>query len=71
MNTSKSYYYQEGEKREMLLGVFTRFCRFSRGAFGRKSPISTGRNGRLTPGKLLNLIRHIGNKIRQFSISLL
>ena len=24
--------------------VFARFCRFSKGAFYRKSPISTGRN---------------------------
>ena len=34
--------------------------------FCRKSPISTGRNGRLKPGKLL-----IGHKIKQFSKSLL
>ena len=32
------------------------FCRFSKEAFCRKSPISTGRNDRLKPGKLLKLI---------------
>ena len=48
-----------------MLGVFTRFCRFSKGAFCRKSPILTGRNGRLKPRKLLNLILHIEDKIRQ------
>ena len=42
--------------REILLGVSTRFCRFSKGAFCRKSHISTGRNDRLKPAKLLNLI---------------
>ena len=40
----------------ILLAVFARFCRFSKGALCRKSPISTGRNDRLKPGKLLNLI---------------
>ena len=39
-----------------LVAVFARFCRFSKGAFCRKFPISTGRNGRLKPGELLNLI---------------
>ena len=39
-----------------LLAVFARFCRFSKGAFFRKSPISTGMNDPLKPGKLLNLI---------------
>ena len=43
---------------------------FLKGAFGRKSPISTERNGQIMPGKLLNLIRYIGDEIRQFSISL-
>ena len=52
--------------REVLLGVFNRFCRFPKGAFCRKSPISTGKNGRLKPGKLLKLIGHIGDKKRQF-----
>ena len=56
---------------EIVLSVFTRFCRFSKRAFCRKSPISTGRNGQLKPGKLLDLIWHIWNKMRQFSISLL
>ena len=41
---------------EILLADFTRFCRFSKGALCRESPISTGMNGRLKPGKLLNLI---------------
>ena len=56
MNTFKSHYCQEGEQRKLLLAVFARFCRFSKGAFYGKSPTSTGRNGRLKPGKLLDLI---------------
>ena len=56
MNTFKSHYCQEGEQREILLAVFARFCRFSKGAFYRKSQISTGRNGRLKQGKSLDLI---------------
>ena len=71
MNTFQSNYCQGGEQREILIAVFAYFCRFSKGAFYRKSPISTGRNGRLKPGKLLDLIWHIKDKIRQFSISLL
>ena len=65
MNTSKCHYCYEGEQREILLGVFTHFCRFSRGAFLGKSPISTGRNGRSKLGNLLNLISNIGDKIKQ------
>ena len=65
MNTFKCHYCQEGEQRESLLVVFAGFCRFSKGVFGRRSHISTGRQGRLKPGKLLNLIEHIGNKTRQ------
>ena len=34
-------------------------------------PFRTGRNDRLKPGKLLNLIGHIRNETRQFSMSLL
>ena len=71
MNTSTSHYCWEGEQRDILLDVFTRFCRFSKGAFCRKSHISTGMNGGLKPGKLRNLIWHIGDRTRQFSISLL
>ena len=56
MSTSKSLYCQEGEQRQILVAVFVPFCRFSKGAFCRKSPISTGKNDRLKPGKLLNLI---------------
>ena len=56
MYTFKSHYRQEGEQREILLAVFARFCRFAKRAFFRKSPISTGRNGRLKPAKLLDLI---------------
>ena len=56
MSTSKSHYSQEGEQREILLAVFALFCVPSKGAFCRKSPISTGKNDRLKPGKLLNLI---------------
>ena len=66
MNTSKIHYCLEGEQREILLGVFTRFCRFSKGAFGRKSSISTGRNGRLKLGKLLNLDLSATNKTFQY-----
>ena len=71
MYTFKSHYCQEGEQREILLAVIARFCRFSKGAFCRKSPISTGRNDRLKLGKLLNLTEQIGDRIRQFSISFL
>ena len=39
-----------GGQREIWLGVFSRFCRFSKGAFGVKSPIFTGRNDRLKSG---------------------
>ena len=46
----------EGKQREILLGVFTRFCRFPKRAFSRKSPFSTRRNDRLKPGRLLNVI---------------
>ena len=53
---------------EYLLAGFPRFCRFSREAFCRKSLISMGRNDLLKPGKLGNLIRHIGKKTRQFSV---
>ena len=56
MNTCKSHHCQEGEQRKILLAVFARFCMFSKGAFYRKSPIAMGRNGRLKPGKVLNLI---------------
>ena len=44
--------------------VLTRFCLFSKGTFCIKSPISRGKNDRLTLGKLLNLIGHIANKKR-------
>ena len=56
MSAFKSHYCWEGEQREILLAVFARFCRFSKGAFCRKPPILTGMNGRLKLGKLLNLI---------------
>ena len=69
-NTSNSHYCSEGEQREILLAVYARFCRFSKGAFCRKFPISTRRNDRLKSGKLLNLIWHIEDKIRQLSTSL-
>ena len=54
---------------EILLGVLARFCKFSKGAFCRISPISTGRNDRSKPGELLNLIGRTGNKTGHFSIS--
>ena len=56
MSTFKSHYCWEGEQREFLLAVFACFCRFSKGVFCKNSPISMGRNGRIKPGKLLNLI---------------
>ena len=56
MNTSKSHYRYEGELREILLGVFTRFAGFQKKAVCRKSPISAERNDRLNLGKSLNLI---------------
>ena len=31
MSTSKGHYLQEGEQREILLAVFARFCRLSKG----------------------------------------
>ena len=65
MKTCKCYHGWEEEQREILLGVLTRFYRFSKGVFFRISAISTGRNGRLRPGKLLILSGHIGNKTRQ------
>ena len=38
---------------------------FERGVL-QTSPILTGRNGRLKPGKLLNLVKHIGNEKDNF-----
>ena len=61
MNTSNCHYCYEGEQREILLGVFTRFYRFLKGAFWRKYPISKRRSDRLKPGKLLNLIGRTEN----------
>ena len=40
---------------EILLITLTRFCRFLKGAFRRKSPLSKGRSDRLKPGKSKNL----------------
>ena len=48
--------------------VFDNFFRLSKGAFCRKSLISTGRKRRLVRSRLLNLIGHIGIEARQFSI---
>ena len=56
LNISRSHYCLEGEQREILLGVFTHFCRSSKRALCRNCPISLGRNGRLEQGKLQNLI---------------
>ena len=66
MNACKCHYCKEGEKGDILVVVFFRFCRFWKRAFSLESPISTGRNGRLRPGKLLNLTALIGSKTRQF-----
>ena len=35
------------EHREILLVVFTRFCKFSKEISAERSPITTGKNGRL------------------------
>ena len=70
MSTRKIQYCKEGEQREILLAVFARFCRLSKGAFCRKSPISTGSYDRLKPGKLLNLTGYVSDKTGQFSKSL-
>ena len=57
-------------KRVTELVLFTRFCRFLGGTYCRKFPISTGRNGRLKPGKSLNITKHIGNRTTHFSTDL-
>ena len=44
------------------------FAGFRKGLSAIKSPISMGRNGQLKRGKLLSLIWHIRDKIRQFSM---
>ena len=66
MNTCKSHYCQEGEQREICLAFSLVFCRFSKGAFCRKSPISMGKKDRLKPGKLLNLFYVSGIKEDSF-----
>lgn len=70
MNTSELHYWYEGKQSKILCIPFIPFCRFSKGAFCRNSLISRGKNDRLKLSELLNLIWHIGNKIRQVSISL-
>ena len=69
MNKYKYHHCQEGENREVLLAVSTRFCRFLKGDFCRKSPILTEGNGRFEPGGFRDLIGHIGNGTGRFSIS--
>ena len=69
MSTYECHQYKEGNQ-VSLLYIFIRFCRFLEGAFCRKFPISTRRNGRLKLGKLLSLIEHVGSKTGPFSISL-
>ena len=54
-----------------LVCCFHSCLQVSKGAFGLKSQISSRRKSRLKLGKLLSLIGPIGNKLRQFSISLL
>ena len=64
MNGCKSYNCLEGKQREICsLFSFVLYV-FERGF--RISPKSTEGNGRLKPGKLINLIGHIWNFIRQF-----
>ena len=55
------YHCLEGKGREILLIVFISFCWFLKGLPCRNSPLSTGRNDRSKPGKLLNIIGLIGN----------
>ena len=47
---------------EILVVTFIHLAGFREGTFCRKSPISTGRKGRIQPGKLLNPIGHIENR---------
>ena len=54
-----------------LACCFYSFLEVFEWGFLQKFSTSTERKDRLKPGKLLNLIGHIGNKARQFSISLL
>ena len=62
---------QREQNKGNLAWCFHSFLQVFEKSFCRKSPVSTGRNDRLKPGKLLNLIRHIGHQIIQFSIALL
>ena len=70
MYTFKSHYCQEGEQREICL-LFSLVFAGSRKGLSAENVLLTGRNDRLKPGTLLNLTKYIGDKLRQFSISLL
>ena len=62
MSTSKSHYLLGRRTKGNLAWCFRSCLQVFEKGFCRKSPISTGMNGRLKPGKLLNLIEHIGIK---------
>ena len=57
------------KNRGNLLVISLVFVHFWKASFRREPPISTGRNSRLKPAKLLNLNGHIDNKMRRFPIS--
>ena len=72
MNKSKSHYCWEGEQWEILLGVSIVLADFRKGPSAENLLFRReGMADRLKLGKLLNLIGHIGDRTRQFLISLL
>ena len=56
-------------KGNLLFICICGFCRFSTGAFCRKSGALIGKNGRLKLGEPLNVVGHIGNKQAIFCIT--
>ena len=70
VNACKCHYCMEGRQRSLLI-VCIPFCKVSKRAFCRKSPILMGRNGLLKRGKLPSQIGYSGNITRRLSIFLL
>ena len=62
---------QERKTRRNLDWYFHSFLQVFERDFMQQIIISTGRNDGLKPSNVLNLIQHIGNKTRQFSVLLL
>ena len=60
-----------GGKQGKSCCCFPSFLQVFECAFRRKSLILMGRKGQLKPGKLLNIIGHIGNKKKIFNIIVL